>query len=314
MENIKNFFEIEVNENFSGERLDKCINHYFEEATRSYIQKLIDNNNVLINNKICNKNGKKLKIGNIIRVNIPEEEEIDIEPENIDLNIIFENEDFILINKKYGMVVHPAYGNYTGTLVNALLFYTQNLSSLNGKIRPGIIHRLDKDTSGLILVAKNNFSHAKLATMFTDKTIQKTYLCIVKGNFSDENLSGRIENLIGRDPKDRKKMTIVEKNGKIAISNYKVIEQVNDFSLVEVNIETGRTHQIRVHMKHLNHSILGDSLYGSANKLASRQMLHAYKLEFKNPIDNKIYSFKAPLFDDFIELAEKLKFNVDSYK
>ena len=211
------------------------------------------------------------------------------------------------------MVVHPAYGNYTGTLVNALLYYTKNLSSVNGNIRPGIIHRLDKDTSGLILVAKNNYAHAKLASMFTDKTIHKTYLCIVKGNFSEENLSGRIENSIGRDTKDRKKMAVVKENGKIAISNYRVVEQVEGYSLVEVAIETGRTHQIRVHMKSINHVILGDSVYGTEDKNVKRQMLHAYKLEFLNPLDNKEYVFKGKLFNDFIEVAKKLKFNIEKY-
>lgn len=211
------------------------------------------------------------------------------------------------------MVVHPAYGNYSGTLVNALLYYTNNLSSINGNIRPGIIHRLDKDTSGLILVAKNNYAHAKLASMFTDKTIHKTYLCIVKGNFSEENLNGRIENLIGRDSKDRKKMAVVKENGKTAISNYKVIEQVDGYSLVEIAIETGRTHQIRVHMKSINHVILGDSTYGNEDKNVKRQMLHAYKLEFLNPLDNKEYIFKGRLFDDFIEVAKRLKFNIEKY-
>lgn len=314
MENIKNFFEFEVNEEYNQVRLDKFISSQIDEATRSYIEKLIDENYVLLNSKVCNKNGKKIKVGDKILVNIPEDEDVDILPENIELKIVFENDDFILINKKYDMVVHPAYGNYTGTLVNALMYYTENLSSVNGKIRPGIVHRLDKDTSGLILVAKNNNSHAKLATMFVDKTIHKTYLCIVKGNFSSENLQGRIENLIGRDVKDRKKMAIVEKNGKIAISNYKVIQQVEGYSLVEVAIETGRTHQIRVHMKSINHPILGDTVYGSTDKNAKRQMLHAYKLDFKNPIDNKEYNFTAPLFDDFIDIAKKLKFDIEDYK
>lgn len=314
MENIKNFFEFEVNEEYNQVRLDKFISSQIDEATRSYIEKLIDENYVSLNSKVCNKNGKKIKVGDKILVNIPEDEDIDILPENIELKIVFENDDFILINKKYDMVVHPAYGNYTGTLVNALMYYTENLSSVNGKIRPGIVHRLDKDTSGLILVAKNNNSHAKLATMFVDKTIHKTYLCIVKGNFSSENLQGRIENLIGRDIKDRKKMAIVEKNGKIAISNYKVIQQVEGYSLVEVAIETGRTHQIRVHMKSINHPILGDTVYGSADKNAKRQMLHAYKLDFKNPIDDKEYNFTAPLFDDFIDIAKKLKFDIEDYK
>jgi len=175
------------------------------------------------------------------------------------------------------------------------------------------VGRLDKDTSGLILVAKNNYAHAKLASMFIDKTIHKTYLCIVKGNFSEENLSGRIENLIGRDSKDRKKMAVVKENGKIAISNYKVIEQVEGYSLVEVAIETGRTHQIRVHMKSINHVILGDSVYGTEDKNVKRQMLHAYKLEFLNPLDNKEYVFKGKLFNDFIEVAKKLKFNIEKY-
>ena len=263
MENIKEKFEFEVGSEYEGMRLDKYLSEQIEEATRSYLEKLIDNNYVKVNSKVINKNGRKLKLGEKIEVSIPEEENIDIEAENIFLDIVYENNDFIVINKNYGMVVHPAYGNYTGTLVNALLYYTNNLSSINGNIRPGIIHRLDKDTSGLILVAKNNYAHAKLASMFTDKTIRKTYLCIVKGNFSEENLNGRIENLIGRDSKNRKKMAVVKENGKIAISNYRVIEQVEGYSLVEVAIETGRTHQIRVHMKSINHVILGDSTYGS---------------------------------------------------
>ena len=277
MENIKEKFEFEVSSEYEGMRLDKYLSKQIEEATRSYLEKLIDNNYVKINSKVINKNGRKLKLGEKIEVSIPKEENIDIEAENISLDIVYENDDFIVINKSYGMVVHPAYGNYSGTLVNALLYYTNNLSSINGNIRPGIIHRLDKDTSGLILVAKNNYAHAKLASMFTDKTIHKTYLCIVKGNFSEENLNGRIENLIGRDSKDRKKMAVVKENGKTAISNYKVIEQVDGYSLVEIAIETGRTHQIRVHMKSINHVILGDSTYGNEDKNVKRQMLHAYK-------------------------------------
>ena len=313
MENIKEKFEFEVGSEYEGMRLDKYLSEQIEEATRSYLEKLIDNNYVKVNSKVINKNGRKLKLREKIEVSIPEEENIDIEAENIFLDIVYENNDFIVVNKNYGMVVHPAYGNYTGTLVNALLYYTNNLSSINGNIRPGIIHRLDKDTSGLILVAKNNYAHAKLASMFTDKTIHKTYLCIVKGNFSEENLNGRIENLIGRDSKNRKKMAVVKENGKIAISNYRVIEQVEGYSLVEVAIETGRTHQIRVHMKSINHVILGDCTYGNEDKNVKRQMLHAYKLEFLSPLDNKEYIFKGRLFDDFIEVAKRLKFNIEKY-
>ena len=182
------------------------------------------------------------------------------------------------------MVVHPAHGNYTGTLVNALLYHEKNLSDINGEIRPGIVHRLDKDTSGVIIVAKNNLAHENLVNIFKNKDISKTYLCIVKGIL--KNKSGRIENLIGRDPNNRKRMTVVENNGKLAISNYKVLKENHNknYSLVEVNIETGRTHQIRVHMKSLNHPILGDATYGNINSLANRQMLHAFKLEFIHPI------------------------------
>ncbi len=311
--NIKEYFEFKVDENSEGIRLDKYISQEIDEATRSYIEKLIDSGYVLVNSKVLTKNGKKLKNGDKILVNIPFEEELDILPENIDLDIVYENEDFLVVNKKYGMVVHPAYGNNTGTLVNALIYYTNNLSSLNGSIRPGIVHRLDKDTSGLIIVAKNNYAHSELASMFINKIIHKTYLCIVKGNFSEENLEGKIENLIGRDIKDRKKMAVVKKTGKIAISKYKVIQQVKNYSLVEVNIETGRTHQIRVHMKSINHPVLGDSIYGSVDKHVSRQMLHAYKLEFLNPLDNKNYVFTGKLYDDFLEVAKKLKFNIEKY-
>lgn len=309
-ENIKNFFEFEVSAVHNGERLDKYISSQLDEATRTYIEKLIDGNYVLLNSKICNKNGKKLKTGDKIFVNIPEEEDVDIVPENIELKIVYENEDFILINKSYDMVVHPAYGNYSGTLVNALMYYTQNLSSVNGKIRPGIIHRLDKDTSGLIMVAKNNNSHAKLATMFIDKTIHKTYLCIVKGNFSEENLSGKIENLIGRDSKDRKKMAIVEKNGKIAVSNYKVVQQVEGYSLVEVGIETGRTHQIRVHSNYMKHPIIGDDLYGYTVKKFSKitgQVLHARKLGFIHPSSGEYMEFNSELPEYFLDVMKKAK-------
>lgn len=309
MSEIKEKIEFEVSQEFENFRLDKYLSLQIEEATRTYIEKLIDDGNIFLNSKKILKNGKKLKVGDKVLINIPEEEDLDVLPEDIPLDIVYECEDFLIVNKKYNMVVHPAYGNNSGTLVNALMHYTNNLSSVNGKVRPGIIHRLDKDTTGLLIVAKNNYAHAKLASMFIDKTIHKTYLCIVKGNFAPDKLEGRIENLIGRDVKDRKKMTIVEKNGKVAISNYKVIEQVENYSLVEVLIETGRTHQIRVHMKSINHPILGDSIYGMADRMVERQMLHAYKLNFINPIDNKEYTFKGKLYDDFIATTKRLKFS-----
>src|SRR3712207_1546638 len=221
-------------------------------ATRNYLEKLITEGYVLCNEKVITKNGKKLKGKEIIQLCIPEEEEMNIEAENIPLDIVYEDEYLLVVNKPANMVVHPALGNYTGTLVNALLYYCkENLSDMNGVIRPGIVHRLDKDTTGLIIVAKNNQVHSKLALMFQEKTIRKTYVAIVKGRFSEERKEGYLETLIARDQKDRKKMTVSQVQGKKAISCYRVLINGEKHSLVEVNIETGRTHQIRVHMKYL---------------------------------------------------------------
>lgn len=199
------------------------------------------------------------------------------------------------------MVVHPAHGHYSGTLVNAILFQIKDLSGINGEMRPGIVHRLDKDTSGLIIVAKNDKAHTKLTEMFKNKEIKKTYLAIVKGKVSKE--TGRIETNIGRDEKDRKKMSVSrdEKKGKLAITTYKVIDSNERYSLLDVNIETGRTHQIRVHMKHIGYPILGDIVYGRPDNKIMRQMLHAYKLEFKHPITSEEMVLEAQLPKDFVE-------------
>ena len=207
-----------------------------------------------------------------------------------------------MINKAPGIVVHPAHGNYTGTLVNALLYHIKDLSTINGVIRPGIVHRLDKDTSGVIVVAKHDEAHTTLSDMFKEKTLEKTYICITKGIFKEKK--GRVETLIGRDPKDRKKMAVVNENGKNAISNYEVIDESNNFSLIKVRIETGRTHQIRVHMKYLNHPILGDSTYGSPTKDIDRQMLHAYMLKFTHPITKKEMTVIADIPEDFKKAAK----------
>ena len=299
-----------TNLNDKGKRLDKFLSEIIEDATRSFVQKLINNNLVLINSKIITKAGTKLKGNESIEVNILEENQ-EILPEDIPINKIYEDDDIIIINKNPNMVVHPAHGNYTGTLVNALLYHEKNLSDINGEIRPGIVHRLDKDTSGVIIVAKNNLAHENLVNIFKNKDISKTYLCIVKGIL--KNKSGRIENLIGRDPNNRKRMTVVENNGKLAISNYKVLKENHNknYSLVEVNIETGRTHQIRVHMKSLNHPILGDATYGNINSLANRQMLHAFKLEFIHPISKKEMKIIAPIPKDMEDVLKKLDLEIE---
>lgn len=308
MENIKEVITVQANETDKGKRIDKFISEVIDEATRSYIQKIIDSGLVEIQNKKVTKNGNKLKGNEVITIKLPEPENLDLVPEDIPLDIVYEDKDIVVINKGPDMVVHPAYGNYSGTLVNALLHHIKDLSTINGVIRPGIVHRLDKDTSGIIVVAKNNPSHLALAGMFKEKTLEKTYVCIVKGILKEKE--GRIETLIGRDSRDRKKMAVVRENGRIAISNYKVLDESKNHSLVEVKIETGRTHQIRVHMKSLNHPILGDATYGSPSDKAKRQMLHAYSLKFNHPIDNHEMKIMAPLPEDFKAAANSVGLDI----
>lgn len=295
-------------EKFIGKRLDIFLQSMLEEMSRAGVQKLIEDGLVKVNGKDIKKAGTKLKGNEIVEVKIPEEEVPELKPENIPIDIVYEDEYIAVINKISNMTVHPAQNIYTGTLVNALLYHFKSLSNINeDNIRPGIVHRLDKDTSGLIIIAKTNEAHEKLVEMFQSKNMKKTYIAICKGNFSQK--SGRIENLIGRDPYERKRMAVVETNGKPAITNYEVIDEVQDFSLMKVNIETGRTHQIRVHMKFLNHPILGDSTYGSPSKLAERQMLHAYMLEFIHPVTKESIKVKGKLPGDFENIIKKLRFN-----
>lgn len=302
MENIKETITVQANENDKGKRIDSFLNEVIEDATRSYIQKIIDGGYVEITGKKTTKSGNKLKGTETIVVNLPEDETLDLIPEDIPLEIIYEDSDIVIINKAPNMVVHPAHGNHNGTLVNALLYHIKDLSTINGVIRPGIVHRLDKDTSGVIVVAKHDEAHTTLSDMFKEKTLEKTYVCIAKGIFKDK--SGRIETLIGRDPRDRKKMAVVTENGKIAISNYEVLDESKNYSLVKVRIETGRTHQIRVHMKSLNHPILGDATYGNSTDGIARQMLHAYRLKFTHPISKKEMVVTAPIPEDFKRAAK----------
>lgn len=300
---------LEVSIEDKGKRLDSYVSENIEELTRSYLQVLIDGGNVEIQGKTKIKSGQKLKGDEIIRVIIPEPEELNVIAEDLPIDIVYEDKDLIVINKSSNMVVHPAPGNYTGTLVNAILYHIKDLSSINGVIRPGIVHRLDKDTSGLIVVAKNDEAHVKLVDSFKDKTIKKTYLAIVKGRMSKD--FGRIETVIGRNPHDRKKMAVVEKNGKTAISNYKVLDRGAKHTLVQVDIETGRTHQIRVHMKHIGYPIEGDKVYGNGNDYAKRQMLHAYKLSFIHPVTGERIELTGGLPEDFLDALKKLGLDKD---
>ena len=288
-----------VEEEDKGTRLDQYLVKQLD-LTRTRVQNLIKENNIKVNNEKT-KVAYKIEPNDSVRVYIPEVVEKDIEAEDIKLDIVYQDGDIAIINKYSGMVVHPAHGHYSGTLVNAILFQIKDLSGINGEMRPGIVHRLDKDTSGLIIVAKNDKAHTKLTEMFKNKEIKKTYLAIVKGKVSKE--TGRIETNIGRDEKDRKKMSVSrdEKKGKLAITTYKVIDSNERYSLLDVNIETGRTHQIRVHMKHTGYPILGDIVYGRPDNKIMRQMLHAYKLEFKHPITSEEMVLEAQLPKDFVE-------------
>ncbi len=312
MDSYKRIIEIDVKIESKGERLDLFLSEQVTELTRSYIQKLIDENRVLIDDKVVKKGGVKLRGGEKIKIFVPNDELLEILPENIDIDIVYQDSDIVIINKDFGVTVHPAQGYMSGTLVNAVLYHIKDLSTINGVVRPGIVHRLDKNTSGLIIIAKSDEAHLKLTDMFKNKEIEKKYLCICKGNF--KNRVGRVENLIGRDPKDRKKMAVVEKNGKIAITNYEVLDSVGNYSLVEVKIETGRTHQIRVHMRYLNHAIVGDEVYGRVTDLANRQMLHSYYLKFKHPITNNELCIFGDLKDDFKRLASKLRLDLGKIK
>ena len=302
---------IKVEEKISGERIDSYLAKRLE-LTRTRVQELIKEEQIKVNYKKI-KSSYKIEENDEIEVIIPEIQEVEIIPEDIKIDIIFEDKDIAVINKQAGLVVHPAQGHYSGTLVNAILYHIKDLSGINGEMRPGIVHRLDKDTSGLIIIAKNDKAHLELTNMFQNKEIKKTYLAIVKGKLNKKK--GRIATQIGRDRNDRKKMAVLDSltQGKNAITNFRVIDQNEKFSLLKVDIETGRTHQIRVHMKYMGYPILGDAVYGRPDS-EKRQMLHAYKLEFLHPITKEKMEIIAELLDDFKKALIKNNLSFDNEK
>lgn len=286
-------------------RIDKFLASVFPEKSRSHYQKAIDNGFILVNgNKVKNK--YKTRLGDEIIITSEPVKEVAIEAENIPLDILYEDNDLIVVNKPKGMVVHPAPGHYSGTLVNALLYHCkESLSGINGEIRPGIVHRIDMNTTGSLLVCKNDYAHNHIAIQIKEHSVNRIYKGIVIGNLRD--MEGLIDAPIGRNPKDRKKMAVVA-NGKNAITHYKVLEQYKGYSLVEFKLETGRTHQIRVHMASIGHPLLGDDLYGPTKcpyKLTG-QSLHAETLGFIHPVSLDYIETKAPLPDYFINLINKL--------
>ncbi|WP_028236226.1 RluA family pseudouridine synthase [Pseudobutyrivibrio sp. MD2005] len=285
-----------------GIRIDKYLASALPEKSRSYYQKAIDSGFVLVNGKQV-KSKYQTKLGDEIVVSIEPVKEIDIEPEDIPIDILYEDEDLIVVNKPKGMVVHPAPGHYSGTLVNALMFHCKDsLSGINGEIRPGIVHRIDMNTTGSLLVCKNDKAHNDIAAQIKVHSVNRIYKGIVVGNFKDEE--GTINAPIGRNPKDRKKMAVVP-DGRDAITHFTVLEQYKGFSFVQFKLETGRTHQIRVHMAHIGHPLLGDDVYGKPVKNLQGQTLHAETIGFVQPTTKEYVEVKAPLPEYFEKLLEK---------
>jgi len=297
-------YSIKVSKKNQGQRIDKFLASQYKYLSRSFIQKLIEEKNVTVNEKIVDKS-YKITENEILKI-IVEEKESEIKAVEMDLDVIYEDQDIIVINKNFDRVVHPAPGHYDDTIVNALLAHVDNLSAINGVKRPGIVHRLDKDTSGILIAAKNDNAHKELAKQFKNRTVDKYYYALIEGNLAYKK--GKIDAPIGRDPKNRKKMAVRKRRSKNAISRFKIIEEFKTHTLVEVKIETGRTHQIRVHFSYLGHPVVGDKKYGSKNTLnAKRQLLHARKLAVKHPSTGKKIVFEAELKEDFKEILNKLR-------
>jgi 23S rRNA pseudouridine1911/1915/1917 synthase len=315
-------FLIDVPEGKKKERIDTFLSHHIENATRSKIQKAIEHGLVKVNNIVVKSNYNVKPFDKVEAIQLISPRPENVEPEEIPLHIIFEDDYLIIVNKPAGMVAHPAYANYTGTLVNALLHHTKYLSSVNQVGRPGIVHRIDKDTSGLLVVAKDDFTHAKLAAQFSKHTIEREYRAICWGKFSEHQ--GEIKTKIARSKSDRKKFTISDKDGKDAVTFYTIIKQFEFTSYIKLNLHTGRTHQIRVHLSGIGKPIFGDPTYGG-NKIHAgfespklknriknlldimpRQALHAKTLGFIHPHTNKLVRFDSDLPDDFKTLLNKL--------
>ncbi len=294
---------------FETMRLDQFISSELEDLSRNYIQKLIGEGHITVNGNVNTVKKYLIKPDDVVVVQIPDPQILEITPENIPLDIVYEDDDVIIVNKPQGMVVHPAPGNYSGTLVNALMFISERLSTINGVIRPGIVHRIDKDTSGLLMVAKNDKSHEWLAHQLKEKTTIREYIAIVNGVINKD--SGSVDAPLGRHPQDRKKMAIIS-SGRNAITHFEVIERFKYHTFVKLRLETGRTHQIRVHLASLGYPILGDPVYGQKNERVKHdgQALHAKKIGFIHPTTLELMTFDSeipPYFEDLLRKCRGLK-------
>lgn len=299
-------YHLPINEELKGTRLDKALSDYLDGVSRSYLQKLIKEGYVTVNDR-PEKASFKLNVQDRVMVTLPDEEPVDILPEDIPLDILYEDPELLVVNKPKGMVVHPSAGHSSGTLVNVLLYHCSGqLSGINGVQRPGIVHRIDKDTTGALVVCKTDLAHQSLAAQLKEHSITRRYRAVVHHNIREDE--GTVDAPIGRHPVDRKKMAVNYRNGKRAVTHYRVLERFGDYTYIECRLETGRTHQIRVHMSHIGHPLLGDELYGPA-KCPFRlqgQCLHAMVLGFLHPVTGEYLEFTAPLPEYFEQLLRKL--------
>ena len=309
-ENLKGEQKVEltVAEEMSGKRLDSVLAGMMPEYSRSFIQKLFENGSITVGGDPCSEKKRKAAAGDIVEITIPQPERLEVEAEDIPLDIVYEDDELLVVDKPAGMVVHPAPGNHSGTLVNALMYHCGDaLSSINGVIRPGIVHRIDKDTSGLLMVAKTDRAHNALSAQLAEHSITRRYKAIVYSNIKEDE--GTVDKPIGRDHGNRLRNAVVYTNSKNAVTHYRVLERFGGFTLVEAVLETGRTHQIRVHMAYIRHPLLGDTLYGPAKNRygAKRQMLHAGVLGFVHPVTGEYMEFSSPLPQDFEDVLAKLR-------
>ncbi|WP_432354906.1 RluA family pseudouridine synthase [Sporosarcina sp. A2] len=297
-------FQFVIDAQLAGERIDKALATAHSEWSRTLIQQWVKDGVVLVNGNIV-KSNYKVKDGDALTVDEPEPEELDMPAEDLNLDVVYEDSDVLVVNKPSGMVVHPAPGHTKGTLVNGLMFHCNDLSGINGIMRPGIVHRIDKDTSGLLMVAKNDNAHTSLVNQLVEKSVTRVYTALVHGHIPHDN--GTIDAPIGRNQKDRQSMS-VENQGKHAVTHFKVLERFGDFTLVECRLETGRTHQIRVHMKYIGHPLAGDPKYGPKKTIEyDGQVLHAGTLGFVHPVTKEYMEFTTPLPEDFKQLLNELQ-------
>ncbi len=305
---MENLIRTKAEEDMKGSRIDAALAMSVQSLSRSAIQKLIAEGCVSLNGQVCTEKKRKVNTGDIIEILVPEPEELDVTAEDIPLDIVYEDDDVLVVNKPKGMVVHPAAGNYTGTLVNAIMYHCKGrLSSINGVIRPGIVHRIDKDTSGLLMIAKTDEAHRCLAKQLAEHTIKRSYQAIVYNNFTEDE--GVVDAPIGRDPSNRLRQAVTYSNSKEAYTTYRVLERFGRFTLIEAVLKTGRTHQIRVHMAYIKHPLLGDTVYGPSKPLygAQGQMLHARTLGFIHPSTGEYMEFDSKLPDEFQKILDKLR-------